>query len=519
VHNNFYFLRQLSAQLNERISGYSVVSCFSQNKDELVVELNNSDESFFIKANLSSVFSCLSFPNEFHRARKNSIDLFEAIILKKVIHVKQFENERAFALELEGKLSLIFKMHGNFANVLLAKGNHVEEIFRNHLQADFEIEIEKLNKSIDFSKEYFLRNVQQLQSTYFIFGKVVFDYLKEKGFETFDDEGRWKLFSKTLQDLDKPKYYLTEKSGRLMLSLLPIGKINQEFDNPIIALDTFCDKTIRDQFFLSEKREVLTDIQTRLKNSQAYISKNKQKLIELEQDRHYQLWADLIMANLHVIKQGQEKISLISFYDGVPVEIKLKKELTAQKNAEVFYRKSKNHQLEINKLNESILSKEHNIIKFNMQIREIDEAGDLKSLREKITQFGLAKKTSAPSEPLPYREFEFKNFKIWVGKNAEANDKLTLKYSFKDDLWLHAKDVAGSHVLIKHQAGKNFPKDVIEYAAGLAAFYSKRKNETLCPVAITPKKFVRKRKGDPAGAVVVEREDVILVEPHDGVVR
>jgi predicted ribosome quality control (RQC) complex YloA/Tae2 family protein len=68
-------------------------------------------------------------------------------------------------------------------------------------------------------------------------------------------------------------------------------------------------------------------------------------------------------------------------------------------------------------------------------------------------------------------------------------------------------------VILKYQSGRPFPKDVIERAAQLAAYYSKRKNESLCPVTVTPKKFVRKRKGDPAGAVIVEREDVILVEP------
>ena len=114
---------------------------------------------------------------------------------------------------------------------------------------------------------------------------------------------------------------------------------------------------------------------------------------------------------------------------------------------------------------------------------------------------------------LPYHQFEFRNFRILVGKNAVANDMLTLKFSHKEDLWLHAKDVSGSHVLIKHQSGKNFPRDVIEYAASLAAYNSKRKTESLCPVIVTPKKFVRKRKGDPPGAVVVEREEVVMVEP------
>jgi predicted ribosome quality control (RQC) complex YloA/Tae2 family protein len=116
---------------------------------------------------------------------------------------------------------------------------------------------------------------------------------------------------------------------------------------------------------------------------------------------------------------------------------------------------------------------------------------------------------------LPYHAVEFNGYHIWIGKNAKANDILTLKYAFKEDLWLHAKDVPGSHVVIKYKAGKNFPKDVIERGAQLAAYYSKRKNETLCPVAVTSKKFVRKRKGDPAGAVVVEREEVIMVEPKD----
>jgi predicted ribosome quality control (RQC) complex YloA/Tae2 family protein len=70
-------------------------------------------------------------------------------------------------------------------------------------------------------------------------------------------------------------------------------------------------------------------------------------------------------------------------------------------------------------------------------------------------------------------------------------------------------------VLIKRQSGENYPKDVIEYAASLAAANSKRKNESLCPVVVTPKKFVRKRKGDPPGVVVVEREEVVMVEPRN----
>jgi predicted ribosome quality control (RQC) complex YloA/Tae2 family protein len=516
VHNNYYFLRQLSAQLNNKIVGYSIVSCFSQNKDELVIELNNSQNSFFIKANLAPGFCCLSFPENFHRARKNSVDLFKDIILKKVVAVNQFQNERSFSIDLEDHYSLIFKMHNNFANVLFLKDNVVKEIFRNHLAADFEIEPEKLHRSIDFSKESFLKNFSSLNSVYFTFGKIVWDYLEERNFNRLEKESQWLLFEQTLRLLENPKYFLIDRRGRLALSLLLIGNIIKESSDPMSVINEFSDQIIRDQVFFQEKSNALQQLQSKLKGSENYLKKNTQKLDELINDHHYQLWGDLLMANLNNVKTGSDKISLPSFYDDSLVEIKLKKELNPQKNAEIFYRKAKNQQIEINKLKESIAQKEKEIEKLKEWINSCERADELKELRAIAIDAGLEKKKHGQVENLPFHEFEFKGFKILVGRNAEANDKLTLKYSYKDDLWLHAKDVAGSHVLIKYQSGKSFPKDVIEYAAGLAAYNSKRKNESLCPVAFTQKKYVRKRKGHPAGMVVVGREEVILVEPKLG---
>ena len=102
-----------------------------------------------------------------------------------------------------------------------------------------------------------------------------------------------------------------------------------------------------------------------------------------------------------------------------------------------------------------------------------------------------------------------------LGKNAKANDELTLKVARKNDLWLHAKDVAGSHVIIRQKPGQNYPKHIIEKAASIAAANSKRKTDTLCPVIFTEKKFVRKIKGAPAGQVIVEKEEVVMVKPEE----
>ncbi len=511
MHNNYYFLTQLSNQLKQTLTGFTLVSCFSQNKDELIIEFNNNITSFFIKASLQANFCCLSFPTKFSRARKNSIDLFNDILMKKVIDVRQYENERSFSLQLEDSYSLLFKMHGNRSNVILFKDQHVISLFRNHQVADRNLVLSQLDRSIDWSKESFELNKEKLPSLYFTFGKWVWHWIEEKNFKTKDQDARWSTFNQLKFALENPQYFLIEYEGNLIFSLLPFGEIIKTLNDPIEAINEFFHSYSIANTLHSEKAVIQKQLTDQIKSGKNYLDKNQSKLNELLTDHHYQLWGDLIMAHMHEMKTGMETIQLSSFYDNTLVEIKLKKELNPQKNAEVFYRKAKNKQIEIDKLKEAIAQKTIEIEKWNISLQALATTEDLKNLRKNNTP--LLSESKNTEKSLPFFEFEHKGFKIWVGKNAECNDKLTLKHAYKEDLWLHAKDVAGSHVIIKHQSGKPFPKDVIERAAQLAAYNSKRKTETLCPVAFTPKKYVRKRKGDPAGAVIVEREDVIMVEP------
>ncbi|CAN5476593.1 NFACT RNA binding domain-containing protein [soil metagenome] len=514
MHNNYYFLRQLSAELISKLTGFTLVSCFSQNKDELILEFNNAKSSFFIKASLTPELQCLSFPSSFHRAKKNSIDLFQPLVMMKVTGIRQFNNERSFAILLENGNSLAFTLHGARANVIWFQGNTVEEIFRNNFLADLEIKLDEIDRRIDWSFENFEKNQEALPLIYFTLGKQIWGYLKDHQFEKISITDKWKLFQNTLQILENPLYNVVDQNGLISLSLLPSDFTIHAYQNPIDAINEFFHKRISTSAFQKEKTSLLSQVNGKLKQANSYLEKNNQKLSELEGDTHYSQWADLIMANLNKIRQGDESIEVENFYNEQrPITIKLKKELNPQKNAEVFYRKGKNQAIEIKTLKDSIERKEkelHKLIALSTSLLASTQLSELKDLSSAVvSQVPDKQKTLA----LPYHEFEFKSYKIWVGKNAGANDTLTLKHSYKEDLWLHAKDVPGSHVLIKYQSGKPFPKDVIEQAAALAAWYSKRKNESLCPVAYTQKKFVRKRKGDPAGAVVVDREETILVEP------
>lgn len=508
MHNNYYLFRLLSNELHTTLRGSIVSACFSQNKDELIIRFELKTQSLFIKADLQPQFSCLSFPNEFARARKNSIDLFPELIGLSVISVFVYENERSFQLEFNEGYAVLFKMHGNRSNLILLKDSKPVALFKKQLSNDLLIEPEKLHRTIDWSFDYFSLNHAAIQKHYFTFGKLVWEHLEQLDFHSKNLSEQYALIQQIRHELESGTIYLTNLHGSPALSLIKTGAIIQSFTNSIEALNAFYLAYTRLTGFEKEKAAQTSRIQTAIKNGERYIAKNKGLLQTITQDSPYKIWADLLMANLHTIKAGSTTITLNDFYTQQPVTIKLKPELSAQKNAELFYRKARNQQIEIDKLTEAILIKETELEKFNNILHQLENCSSLSQLRA-LSDF----QPKTQEKPLPYHQLERDGFVIRIGKNAAANDELTFKHSFKEDLWLHAKDVSGSHVLIKYQAGKSFPKTVIERAAQLAAFHSKRKTETLCPVIVTPKKFVRKRKGDPAGAVVVDREEIIMIEP------
>jgi len=514
VHNNYFFLRQLTHTLNTQLKDTVVSECFSQNKDELVLRFETQGDPFFIKASLLSSFSCLSFPRAFHRARKNSADLFAHLTGLRVQRVFTFENERSFAIAFDHDTLLLFKLHGNRSNIVLFKDHQVDELFKNNLVEDENLDPAQLDRTIDWSYENFAQHQHDLPAVYFTFGKWIWRYLNAQGFQDKPVEARWAAIQDLLSQLEHPTYYITEADGKLALSLVSTGNIVKTFHDPIAAINEFFLAYTQQDTLAREKSSLLAFLKAKLQASENYTAKTREKLTELQGDNNYKTWADLVMAHLHEIKPGAERITLPNFYqENHPTEIKLKKDLSPQKNAEVFYKKSKKQQLEIQRLQQILDEKQGEREKLQQQLQQAEDLTTVKSLRPFAEGLGWGKEKEKQPKPLPYHETEHNGFRIWVGRNAQNNDELTLRYGYKDDLWLHAKDVAGSHVLVKYQAGKNFPKDVIERAAQLAAYHSKRKTDTLAPVIVVPRKFVRKRKGDPPGAVVVDREEVILVEP------
>ena len=492
-----------------------LTTCFSQNKNELILGFTAPGKSFYIKAHLQSDFCCLSFPDDFHRSRKNSVDLFKSIIHKRVINTCQYLNERCFSIDLEDNCVLLFKMHGNRSNVLLFQNNILTERFNHKLTNDNSLVLNQLDRVIERSQEVLNNYLGDYKPLYPTFDKYIQQYLDKQEYTLQSIKLQWDLLQSTEEQLLNGNFYIVNKNEKLIFSLLPMDNVITEFTEPIQAINTFFQLYIKQSSLTKEKREVLSILKNKVNRIKSYIKKSEKKLQSLSHNSNYNQWADIIMANMHQIPAHVREVSLQDFYNGLEsITIKLKPTLSPQKNAEIYYRKSKNQQIEVNKLRESINAKIQQSSILNTQIQSILGTKDLKSLREYLKTNQLQKTQQAIKEaPKPYIAFEREGYDVWVGRNSKHNDTLTQKLSYKEDLWLHAKDTSGSHVLVKHKSGRQFPKHVIEYAAQLAAYYSKRKTDSLCPVIYTPKKYVRKLKNAPAGAVIVDKEQVILVVP------
>ncbi|MEQ8473563.1 MAG: NFACT RNA binding domain-containing protein [Marinoscillum sp.] len=512
MFHNYFFLKRLARSLNVSLVGLELLECFSQNKDELICGFASPSKTIYLRANLSPQVGLIQISDDFKRAKRNSVDLFTDQIGKKVLKVFPFRFERSFFIELEGQTEIIFKMHGSRSNILISDEDKVSKLFRKVLKADLELTPSEMDKHLNLSYEQF-EKVEGNPLKYLpALGKEVRKHLGDQGYPDLTINDKWTLMQQVLKELETNPITIYSIDDLPALSLLSLDSpVILSTSNPIEAANEFHIQFTKNHYLAFEKNKVRKPLEDQIKKTENYLEKTNQKLEDVKTQRGYDEIANILMANLHQISKGATEVSLLDFYSNETIKIKLNPLLSPQKNAENLYRKSKNQQIEINKLEENLKNRASKLKQLKKELESLESSESIKDIRAQQPQ----KKSSRQDKPLPYHEYNFGGYQVMVGRNSKANDELTLKVANKDDLWLHAKDVPGSHVVIRHQAGKAIPKDVLEKAAELAAWFSKRKTDTLCPVIYTPKKFIRKRKGDPAGAVVVEKEDVILVEPKN----
>ena len=260
--------------------------------------------------------------------------------------------------------------------------------------------------------------------------------------------------------------------------------------------------------------------------SKKYLKKKRlsEDLIEAENSDKYRLYGELLTANLGRFTQGMTKVEVLNYYTGENVTIPLDVKLSPSKNAQAMYKRCQKAKTAVKEKQVQLEENEAEIAYLESTAAFLEQAStveEVENIKRELTDTGYmrpprkAALRKKASEPRPLEFVLESGLKVLVGRNNRENDKLTFKMSDKGDIWLHTKDIPGSHVLIKCGQGGCTDQDIRE-AAGIAAFHSKAQSSENVPVDYVPIRYVKKPQGAKPGMVIFTNNRTLYADPVEG---
>lgn len=257
------------------------------------------------------------------------------------------------------------------------------------------------------------------------------------------------------------------------------------------------------------------------------LNKQEKELIDSENADIYKVKGELITSYIYMIEKGMESVEVSNFYDPEykNIKISLNKNLTPSENAQKYfkkYNKMKTAKKEITSQMEITKEEVNYLENILLSIENCENIAELMDIKEELTKVGYLRgkinnKKEIKLTTKPHEFISSDGFKILVGKNNKQNDHLTLKVASSNDIWMHTKNIPGSHVIIKTE-GKEVSDETIFEGAMLAAYFSKSKMSSQVPVDYTKKKNIKKPNGAKPGMVIYETNQTIYVTPTEELV-
>lgn len=265
---------------------------------------------------------------------------------------------------------------------------------------------------------------------------------------------------------------------------------------------------------------LLKFIQNEYQKNTTKLKKLKATLEDSENSDDYRIKGDLLYASLHLMQKGMTSVEVDNYYDNTKMKITLDPKLDPKANAQKYYQKYQKAKNSIDVLHQQIELTEKEIDYFDSLITAMAQASyyDALEIKEELENEGYLKKKKQRNTIRKKRIPQFKKYltkdgiEIDIGKNNLQNDYLTFKYAHRYDMWFHAKDMPGSHVIVKAQ---DLDEYTIRLAAKIAAYYSKGKNSSSVPVNYTLVKTLKKPAGSKLGKVILDNYKTIYIDPDE----
>jgi len=564
------YLYSLVNDLEKSILNSKIDKINQPEKDEIILTMRKDRSNIKLLISASPRFARIHLTNSVKpnpiKAPMYLMVLRKYILGGRIISLTQKDNDRILIIEIENRdelgfdsvYSLIVEIMGRHSNITLVRNrdNKVMESIKhitpdinsfrvlypgvNYVYPPSSTKLSPISATYEELSSYISKNSIIFDANFYSncftgISKLLSSELYYNTIESNNSPTRqeiyenFKKFADNLQENISYNIY-TNKIGILKdFYCLNLKTLEDEFlkipyDDPNTLMDAFYEKKDKQDRLQNKSVDLQKLINTNIERCNKKARILKETLAEGDEKDSLRIKGDLLTSYIYTIKKGDKECTLLNFYNEEEEEylkIALNETKTPSENVQSYYKK-------YNKLK---TSEEYAKVQLEKNLQEIeylnsvltnilnaDNYIEIEEIKNELIETGYVryrknnKNSKKPKASKPLHFVSSDGIDIYVGKNNLQNDDLSLKFANKNHLWLHAKDIPGSHVIV---CAFEVPDKTLEEAAIIAGFYSKGKESSKIPVDYTKVKELKKPNGSKPGMVIYHTNKTLMINPND----
>lgn len=534
-----FFLHHLTNELQEQIEKGRIQKVNQPFDHELVLTIRNNRRNYKLLLSAHPVFGRIQTTKANFQNPQNPNTF--TMIMRKYLQgavietIQQIENDRILEIVVSNKneigdhikATLVVEIMGKHSNIILIDKNEhkiIESIkhvgfsqnsYRTILPGSTYIAPPKTNtiNPFDISDQ----TLFELLQTNDLSPKNLQQLFQGLGRDTALELSHC-LKDNKLNDFRQffsREYYpsLTEKS----FSAVQFSSSHETFQSLGQLLDYYYQEKAEKDRIAQQASDLIHRVQSELEKNIKKLAKQQDELLATENAEEFRQKGELLTTYLSMVPNNQDIVVLDNYYTNQTIEISLDRALTPNQNAQRYFKKYQKLKEAVKHLKGIISDTENTITYLESVETSLNHASmeDINDIREELVETGFIKRRAHDKQhkrkkPEQYLASDGKTI-IMVGRNNLQNDELTFKMARKGELWFHAKDIPGSHVLIRDNLN---PSDEVKTdAAELAAYYSKARLSNLVQVDMIEAKKLNKPSGTKPGFVTYTGQKTLRVTP------
>ncbi|WP_164669064.1 Rqc2 family fibronectin-binding protein [Virgibacillus doumboii] len=553
--------RAVTNELNEKIIPGKITKIYQPTTTELVFTIRSQGRNHSLLLSIHPVYARLHLTGDSYKNPKEPT-MF-CMLLRKYLSgaivdsIEQYGLERIVTFSIQSRneigdittKKLIIELMGKHSNIMLVDGDegHILDslkhvpVSQNRYRTILPGHEYKLPPSqnklnlLDIDGETFVRKLDfnagkmdmQIVHTLVGVSPLIAKEIVHKS--RLGETGIYKRSFEEVQNLVQyndytPSIYRHKKEQFHVLPLTFLEGDTEVFSETNEMLDRFYSGKAERDRVKQQAKDLYQFIKNEKDKNERKLKKHEKTIKKAESADRFQHLGELLTAHMHMVKHGDEAVTVIDYYDPEQKEIiiELNPNKTPSENAQGYFKTYQKLKTSRQKVKQQIKKANNEITYLEQLLQQIDTAreDDIEEIRDELREEGYLKKQKQGKnknkqlKPNPEKYTASDGTSILVGKNNKQNEYVTTRLAHRDDIWLHTKDIPGSHVVIRD---KDPSEDTMLEAAQLAAYFSKSRQSSSVPVDYTRIRHVKKPNGAKPGYVTYDNQKTLFVTPEQAI--